>query len=81
MLSASSLTVTCCAAIVRISTAKVFIPPPQEEFLVCLYESPYAVNFSLTETPAVFKPNRVKPELGFVLFALDVDVGRFITVA
>jgi len=72
--------VTCCAAIVRISTAKVFIPPPQEEFPVCLYESLYVADFSLTETSAVFKSNRVKPEFGFVLFALDVDVGRFIMV-
>jgi hypothetical protein len=80
IMRASSVTVTCCAVAIRISIAKEFIPPPQKAFSVFLYEPLYPIDFSSAETPAVLKPDRIKPEFGLILVALNVNVRRLITV-
>jgi len=69
-----------CAVAIRVSITKEFIPPPQKAFSIFLYKPLYPIDFTLAETSAVLKSDRIKPEFGFVPFALNMDVWRFITV-
>jgi len=77
--SASSVTLTCCAVAIRTSTAKVFIPTPQETFSVFLYEPLYPIDFASAKTSAVLKPNRVEPKLCF--FPLPLPIHKTIPCA
>jgi hypothetical protein len=69
-----------CATVACISITKEFTPPPQKPFSVFLHEPLYPIDFTLAETPAVLKSDRVEPEFGFVPLALNVNVRRLITV-
>jgi len=63
------------------SLGEVGIPAPQQGFSVVLDQALNPTDLSRLEPATVLEPNRVEPELGGVLIALDVDVRRLGCVA
>src|SRR5213083_473781 len=77
---ASSETLTPWAKAVRISMTEELIPRPQESCLVCHDQPSELVQLRSAKTNTVCNSNRIQPEFGSVLVALDVHVRRFITI-
>jgi hypothetical protein len=63
-----------------ISVAKIFIPAPQQAFSILLHEFLDPVDLCSAESPAILKSDGIKPELGFIAFTLNVNMGRLITI-
>lgn len=49
--------------------------------LVFLYKLLYSTDFIAVEATTVYKPDRIEPELSFIVNPLNVDVRRLVTVA
>jgi hypothetical protein len=70
----------CCALATLVSVGKVFIPTPQQVFLVFLDEPLNPVDLSSAEPTTTLKPGGIDPKFGLVIVALNMDMGWLIAV-
>jgi len=50
-------------------------------FSVFFYELLYPIDLISVETPAILKPDGVKPEFGLIIVTLNVNVRRLVSIA
>src|ERR1019366_2791053 len=77
---ASSLTLTLWASASLSSAPEVLIPSPQQESRVFRDQFFDDSNLPAAETTALLQADRLQPNLCLSLFALDVHVGRLISI-
>jgi hypothetical protein len=70
----------CCPLATLVSIGKVFIPTPQQVFLMFFDQPLNPIDLCSTKATAALEPSRVNPEFGFVIITFNVDVGRLIAV-
>src|SRR5262249_37084458 len=77
----SSLTATLVARAALRATAEELMPALQQPLPMRLHQTPDAIDFLPAEAVAAFEPDRVEPELGLTIVALDVHVRRLAAIA
>jgi hypothetical protein len=77
----SLVTLTLVATTDPVSTAEEVIPSLQQVPLVIFDQVLNSIDVFAAETVTTFQPNRIEPELGFAIVALDVHVRWFVSVA
>jgi len=63
-----------------VSTTKVLIPTPNQVFSALFHDLLDAIEFATAKTAAALQSHRIEPELGNVIFTLNVDMFWFVAI-
>ena len=77
----SSVILTACAKVVSFLVTKIFIPPPQQQFLLVSNNPQYLVDLGSGESMAVLKPSRIEPNFCRMTVVFNMNMRRFRPVA